>query len=246
MNQTQPSTSGYIHSVETFGSLDGPGIRYVVFLQGCLLRCAYCHNPDTWERGRGKIMTAEKLTEDILRYRNFIASGGVTLSGGEPLLQPDFCLELTRRCKQSGLSVAIDTSGAVSLEQSQPVIDAADLLLLDIKAFDPALCQVLTGQDNRNALKTLRYCESIHKAVWIRHVLVPGVTLVPERLEELALFLKQFSCIQKVELLPFHKMGEFKWENLHLPYTLQDTPAPSREQIEMARTIFREQGFLLN
>lgn len=236
---------GRIHSVETFGALDGPGIRYVLFLQGCPLRCAFCHNPDTWECADGKLVSAEQAAEDILRYKNFIAGGGVTLSGGEPLLQADFCREVLARCRAAGLHTAIDTSGSVPLKICKPAIDAADMLLLDIKAIDPDVCRKLTGQDNRSALEILNYCELTGKEVWIRHVMVPGITLEKSQLTRLADFIKGYSCVTKVELLPFHKMGEYKWETLKLPYTLSDTPEPTRQEIEMARNIFTERGLKL-
>ena len=174
MNKSNQDT-GYLHSVETFGALDGPGIRYVLFLQGCPLRCGFCHNPDTWQACTGKAVTPEDAFEDILKYKNFISSGGVTLSGGEPLLQPEFCQALISLCHSAGIHCAVDTAGSIPLDFCRQAVDAADLLLLDIKALDPTLCQELTGQDNQNALALLEYCEAAQKAVWIRHVLVPGL-----------------------------------------------------------------------
>lgn len=234
---------GRIHSIETFGSLDGPGIRYVVFLQGCPLRCLYCHNVDTWGCDSGTIKSADELVKDILRYRNFIASGGVTLSGGEPLLQHEFATEVIRKCRENSLHTAIDTSGAVPLKVCKEAIDEADLILLDIKAFSPDLCKKITGQNNKNALEILRYREEIGKPVWIRHVIVPGLTLNYALLEELADFLRQFKCITKVELLPFHKMGEYKWEEMNIEYRLKDTNEPTHTEVENAKKIFSERGF---
>lgn len=240
MTESVPASSckGYVHSVETFGALDGPGIRYVVFFQGCPLRCRYCHNPDTWKFADGKRWAAADLVRDILRYRNFISSGGVTLSGGEPLLQPEFCLEILHLCRQNGLHTAIDTGGSIPLEECRECIDAADLLLLDIKALDPQECKDLTGQDNCNALEILRYCEERGREVWIRQVMVPGITLERNRLEHLAEFLKNYRCVKRVELLPFHKMGVYKWTELGIPFTLSDVPEPEEEEMEMARQIF--------
>lgn len=234
--------SGRIHSVETFGALDGPGIRYVVFMQGCLLRCAYCHNPDTWSCAGGKEISADELVNDIKRYKNFITSGGVTLSGGEPLLQPEFCREVLRLCKESGFHTAVDTCGAVGLSDCKDAVDTADMLLLDIKALDPELCRKITGQDNSNAIELLNYCEQTGKRVWIRHVMVPGLTLDRTLLEKLADFIKGYSCVERVELLPFHKMGSFKWENLGIDFTLKDTPIPTKKEIIMAKTIFQSRG----
>ena len=233
---------GRIHSIETFGAVDGPGVRYVLFMQGCPLKCKYCHNPDSWNTTEGKVVTSEEIADDIKSYLNFIKKGGITISGGEPLLQADFILDLIKRCKKLGLHTAIDTAGSIPLERSQAVIDEADLLLLDIKSLDDDICTDLTGVSNSNTLKTLEYCESIGKPVWIRHVMVPGITLNNNLLEKLADFLKDYSCIENVELLPFHKMGEYKWEQLNMKYELYDTPQPEPEQIKMAKEIFIKRG----
>ena len=239
-----PLVTGRIHSIESFGTLDGPGIRYVLFMQGCSLRCLYCHNRDTRELEAGVTMTAGDVLADILTFRNFIARGGVTLSGGEPLLQPDFACELLDGCREHRLHSALDTSGAVSLSLSRPALDRADLILLDIKALDEDLCVALTGASNRNTLATLEYCETSGKAVWIRHVLVPGYTLDEARLNRLADYLLRFTCIRKVELLPFHKMGEYKWEALKSPYALNDTPVPTDEELRRARAVFQSRGLM--
>lgn len=236
---------GYIHSCESFGAVDGPGVRFVVFMQGCPLRCRYCHNPDTWKLTDGKRITAQALADEIGQYRSFIRNGGVTLSGGEPLMQAEFAAELLTLCKAGGLHTAIDTSGAVPLDQCKAAVDAADLILLDIKEGDPKDCRALTGQDNANAYALLEYCERVNKPVWLRHVLVPGLTLDEGKLERLAKRLSAFSCIEKVELNPFHKMGEFKWEQLGLDYTLADTPAPEAEEVARAKAIFAANGLSL-
>jgi len=239
-----PSVTGRIHSIESFGTLDGPGIRYVLFMQGCPLRCLYCHNPDARSMDAGRVMTAGEVLADILTYRPFIARGGVTLSGGEPLLQPEFACELLDGCREHKLHSAIDTSGAIPLSRAAPAIDRADLILLDIKALDDGQCVALTGASNRNALATLEYCETARKAVWIRHVLVPGYTLDEPRLERLADYLLRYACIRKIELLPFHKMGEYKWEALKCPYELKDTPPPTDEEVRRARAVFQRRGLL--
>ncbi len=238
-------TPGRIHSVETFGALDGPGIRYVVFLQGCLLRCAYCHNPDTWDKCDGTSTTAGEVVEKILPYRNFIQSGGITLSGGEPLMQPEFAAAILRLCKEQGFHTAVDTCGAVPMEKCREALEMADMLLLDIKALDTEECQKLTGMGNENALRLLKWCEEIKKPVWIRHVCVPGLTLKTEKLQILADFLSAFSCVEKVELLPFHKMGAYKWEALKVPFTLANTPEPTVTEMENAQAIFRKAGLPL-
>lgn len=235
---------GFIHSVETFGVLDGPGIRYVIFFQGCPLRCLYCHNPDTWRMGASDIkpMTASELVSDALRYKNY-TSGGVTLSGGEPLAQPDFAYALIQLCKSNGFHVAIDTAGSLPLQTCEKAVAAADLILLDLKAVDPVKCRMITGKDNKNAIRLLRHCEEIHKDVWIRHVVVPGLTLDREMLAQTAAFLSPFTCVKKVELLPFHKMGEYKWKELGMDYSLKDVPEPTAAQMEEANAIFRNYSF---
>jgi len=231
--------SGRIHSIESFGTLDGPGVRFVVFLQGCPLRCLYCHNPDTWDPRGGREASVSELMAQIESCRNFIRSGGVTLSGGEPLFQPEFSLALLERCREAGFHTALDTAGSLPLERSRPVIDAADLILLDIKALDPALSRELTGADNANPLATLDDCEAQGKPVWIRHVLVPGWTLDFAKLEELAVFLKPYRCVKRVDLLPFHKMGCFKWRALGLPNRLRETPEPADSERLAAEALFR-------
>ncbi len=232
--------TGRIHSVESFGTLDGPGVRYVVFFQGCPLRCVYCHNPDTWNPDQGRKISVEELMAQIESYRSFIRTGGVTLSGGEPLMQIGFATELLNACKKRGFHTALDTAGSIPLDISHRAIEKADLILLDIKALDPALCIELTGTDNRWALKTLEYCERIGKPVWIRHVLVPGLTLVRSHLEELAAFLKHCQCVERVEVLPYHRMGAFKWRELGLAQPLGDTPEPTGEERKMAEAILEK------
>lgn len=236
---------GRIHSIESFGAVDGPGIRFVVFFQGCPIRCLYCHNPDSWEPSGGKEVTASDLAAQILRYKNFIKNGGVTLSGGEPLFQSRFAEELLKLCKKNGFHTAIDTAGSVPLSVCKSAVDAADMLLLDIKAIDSALAKRITGADNKNALALLKYCEQNKKPVWIRHVLLPGYTLTEEHAHKLGEYLKDFECIKKVELLPFHKMGEYKWETLGLDYTLTDVQPPEPEQVEEIKNILLSYGLKL-
>lgn len=232
------SISGRIHSLESFGTLDGPGVRYLVFFQGCRLRCRYCHNPDTWDENGGTLTTVEELMPKITSCRNFIRSGGVTLTGGEPLLQPEFAAELLKACKKENFHTAIDTSGAIPLDISSSVIDLADMLLLDIKALDDDLCRKLTGAGNSDTFATLDYCEKSGKPVWIRHVLVPGWTLDFDSLKQLAAKLDSFNCVKRVELLPYHKLGEYKWEHLGVKNTLLDTPAPAKELVAEAEKLF--------
>lgn len=229
-----------IHSLESFGTVDGPGIRFVIFLQGCPLRCLYCHNPDTWDAAApGKYrMTPEELLQEVLKYKNFIARGGVTVTGGEPLLQADFLYEFYRLCREQGIHTALDTSGFVYTPKALRVLEQVDLVLLDIKALQPELHQTLTRVKRDNTLKFLDYLEEIRKPTWIRHVLVPGYTDDEARLRELAVFLKKYSVVEKVELLPYHTMGAFKYEQLGIDYPLKGVEPLSKERLARAKEIF--------
>ena len=238
-----PTAEGRIHSVETFGSLDGPGIRYIVFFQGCPLRCLYCHNVDTLDPKGGMLKTSDEIVADILRYKSFISTGGVTLSGGEPLFQPEFEKEFLVKCHENGIHTAIDSSGGIPLQKCKEALDEADLILLDIKALPDDLCTRIIGQSSKNSIDILNYREKTGKSVWIRHVIVPGLTLDYGLLTSLADFLKNYKCIERIELLPFHKMGEYKWKELNKAYTLTDTPEPTYTEIENAKRIFSERGF---
>jgi len=231
---------GYIHSVETFGAVDGPGIRYVVFMQGCPIRCQYCHNPDTWKVKVGTEVSVSQLVKDIKPYINYIKLGGVTISGGEPLLQAKFVYRLIKSLHKLGLNVAIDTAGSLPLDSTKKTIDASDMLLLDIKAIDNDLHKQVTGTSNKNMLETINYCEKTNKPVWVRHVVVPGLTYDEKHLEELAKFLVNYKCVKNIELIGFHKMGEFKWKELVLEYKLLETPEASKEQMKTARDIFEK------
>lgn len=234
---------GTIHSVETMGTLDGPGLRYVIFMQGCSMRCRYCHNPDSWDFNGGTRMSVEELVRDILSYRSFITTGGgVTISGGEPLAQAPFVLALVRALKEEGIHTAIDTAGNVPLELSGAVLREADLILLDIKSLDERQAFSLTGMGNSDTLATLAYCQAIGKDVWIRHVLVPGWTLAETRLSELSHFLTAFSVVKTVELLPYHNLGAYKWEQLKMRYPLKDVKSPTGAELMRSRAIFEEQG----
>ncbi len=233
---------GYIHSIETCGTVDGPGIRYVAFLQGCPLRCLYCHNPDSWQYGTGQTMRASALVGDILKYRSFIRNGGVTFSGGEPLSQVPFVTNVFSRLKLRGIHTAVDTSGIIPVSTCQSALEVTDLVILDIKAIDSDLCKTVSGGDNRRALQLLDWCEAEEKPVWIRHVVVPGFTDRVEDLEALATYLKPFRCIQKVQLLPFHQMAIHKWEHLNVPYTLEHVNPPTPEQMRQANAMLRDVG----
>ena len=235
---------GRIHSIETLGAVDGPGLRYVLFVQGCPLKCLYCHNPDSWDFTKGTLTNSKSVVENIKPYISFIKNGGVTISGGEPLAQPEFVLDIINRCHELGLHVAIDTSGAINLRAVSHVIDAADMLLLDIKALDDDVFTELTSVSNAATMRILEYTRVTNKPIWIRHVLVPGYTLDYKKLENLADFLMLYPNIQKIELLPFHKMGEFKWEELGKEYKLYDTREPTFEEIQKAEEIFKVRGLI--
>ncbi|MDR1805215.1 MAG: pyruvate formate lyase-activating protein [Clostridium sp.] len=235
------SVPGSIYHTETFGTVDGPGVRFVVFLQGCPLRCLYCHNPDSVS-GRGLRRTAGSLVKEILGYRSFL-SGGVTFSGGEPLLQYNFVAACERLLAEQGLSCAIDTAGLEEPREAAEAIGLAELLLLDIKASCAEMALRVTGRDDRAGLATLEYCEEIGKPVWVRHVLLPGYTLEENELTALAQKIRPYSCVKKIELLPFHKFGEPKWEACGRKYLLTDTPAVTREETQWAKEIFIKNGF---
>lgn len=236
---------GKIHSLESFGTVDGPGIRFVIFMQGCPLRCLYCHNPDTWDpKADSKyMMSPSELMKEVLKYKNFIASGGVTVTGGEPLLQAGFIKEFFILCKENGIHTSLDTSGAVYTQEALEVLKYTDLVLLDIKTTDAALHQQLTGAKPDNTLKFLDYLEANQIPTWIRHVIVPGLTDDEERLTELAGFLSHYKTVEKVELLPYHVMGIHKYEQLGMEYKLKGVEALSSERFEIAKEIFKKSGF---
>lgn len=233
-----------IHSLESFGTVDGPGIRFVIFLQGCPLRCLYCHNPDTWDiKSRGKYqLTSEELLSEVLKYKNFIAKGGVTVTGGEPLMQAEFVREFFLLCKENGIHTALDTSGAIFTQPVKDLLDVTDLVLLDIKSIDTDQYKKLTGAKINNTLKSLNYLEEKGIPTWVRHVVVPGWTDDDALLKKLANFLKPYNCIEKVELLPYHKMGVHKYEELGLKYKLEKAPALADDRVQNARAIFSEAG----
>lgn len=229
-----------VHSFESFGTVDGPGIRFVMFLQGCSLKCKYCHNRDTWNHCGGTEYSLEEILTKIEKYKNYFkpSGGGVTISGGEPLLQVKFLLELLPILKRDDIHVAIDTSGSFDLtEDIKKVINLADLFLLDIKCINDEICKDLTGVSNKKELAFAEYLNSIHKPMWIRQVLVPGITDHEEDLLKLKEFIASLSNVEKVEILPYHDMGRFKWEQLGLKYELDGVPAATSEDVERAKKI---------
>lgn len=232
---------GRIHSIETCGTVDGPGIRYVIFTQGCPLRCQYCHNPDTWNINNGKTYTVDELMVDIQKYKSYMkfSGGGVTVSGGEPLLQPGFVKELFMRCKEEGIHTALDTSGFIPLDKVKDVLEYTDLVMLDIKNMIPERYKEITSVSLSPTLEFARYIDEKGIKSWIRYVLVPGLSDNDESLHALGQFLEDFKHLEKVQLLPFHKMGEFKWEELGYEYQLKDTSEPTSQEIEHATSILK-------
>jgi len=234
---------GLIHSFETFGTKDGPGIRFVLFLQGCPLRCLYCHNPDAWIPSGNKYeMSAGEVMQEIRKVKSFLRKGGVTVSGGEPLLQPDFVAELFQMCKEEGLHTAVDTSGYILNDKVKEVLRYTDLVLLDIKHINPVKYKNLTARPLEPTLKFMAYLSEIEKPVWLRYVLVPGFTDEEQDLNEWAEYVSQYKNVERVDILPFHQMGIHKWEQIGKEYKLKDIPTPSQEEIDKATRIFKSYG----
>lgn len=228
---------GRIHSVETFGTVDGPGIRFVAFMQGCPLRCLFCHNPDTWNAtGTCQYeLTPEELTAEVLSYRSFLSNGGVTLSGGEPLLQPEFARQFFYLCRQEGLHTALDTSGACLTKATDRVLDVTNLVLLDIKTMDAALYPKLTGKGQANNLAFLDHLEERGIDTWIRHVVVPGLTDDDVWLQRLGQHVSRYNVVKKIEILPYHTLGEYKYRRLGIRYPLEGVKPLSARRAEEIR-----------
>jgi pyruvate formate lyase activating enzyme len=239
---------GRINKLETFGSVDGPGVRFVVFTQGCPMRCQFCHNPETWDFKGDKAgaydISAQDLLKKALRYQSYWGKdGGITVSGGEPLAQIDFLIEFFEAAKAAGVHTCLDTSG-VNFVRNEPyfgkfkrLMDATDLLLVDIKNIDPAEHKKLTGHDNKNILDMFRYLDEINKPIWIRHVLVPGGSDNDELLIKTREFIDTLHNVQKVEVLPYHALALAKYQELGIDYVLKDVKSPSPERIANAKKI---------
>lgn len=233
---------GRIHSFESFGTVDGPGVRFVTFMQGCPLRCQFCHNPDTWDLN-GKCQyefTPEQLRDEVVKYRSFIKSGGVTVSGGEPLMQSEFVAEFFRLCHAEGLHTALDTSGAIITDKVLEVLDNTDLVLLDIKTMDAELYPTLTGVKQNNNLAFLDILEERKIKTWVRHVVVPNLTDNDEWLRKLGEHVSHYDCVEKIEILPYHTLGTYKYEKLGEKYKLEGVPALSAQRANEIRSMMSQ------
>ena len=229
-----------VHSIESFGTVDGPGIRFVLFLQGCHLQCKYCHNRDTWDMKGGEYKTLDDIFEKIKRYKNYmmLSGGGVTVTGGEPLLQVKFLIELFKKLKQEGIHTCIDTSGIVAItDDIKELLKYTDLVLLDIKHIDDEKCKKLVGVSNKRELEFAQYLSDNNIKIWIRQVLVPGYTDDEEDLKKLKKFIKSLKTVENVQILPYHSMGKFKWEKLGSNYELEDVRDANQEDVERVKKI---------
>ena len=235
---------GYIHQLESFGSVDGPGVRFIIFFAGCPLRCKYCHNPDTWDMMKGNQYTADELLDEAITCREYWGTkGGITVSGGEPLAQIDFLLELFTNAKERGINTCIDTAGGPFtregewFEKFKRLMNVTDVLLMDIKHINEEEHIKLTGHTGKNIIEMFRYLDEINKPVWIRHVLVPGITDNDEYLIQTRDFIRTLGNVQRVEVLPYHGLGAMKYKDLGIDYVLKDTNSPTAERVQNAREI---------
>lgn len=228
---------GKIHSIETMAAVDGPGIRFAVFMQGCPQRCIYCHNPDTWKASGGEEMTAEEIVKKVVRYKAYFGKdGGITVSGGEPFMQPEFLTELLRLCKENGIHTAVDTCGFYLDDKVKEALLYTDLVLLDIKHTNADAFKKITKQDFSHTLKFLDYMKDIQKPLWIRQVILPGYTDSEEQINALVDLVKG-ARVEKFELLPYHTLGVSKWEELGIPYEIPEITPPDNEKMKTLRKI---------
>jgi len=241
------NVTGYLHSVETAGALDGPGIRRVLFLNGCPLNCVYCHNPDTRKYKGGTKTDAFTELRAIARQKEMLLSmkGGVTLSGGEPLWQPAFVKAIFEGSKMMGLHTALDTSGFLGKKADDELLSFTDLVLLDIKHFDPDAYKRVTGVDLQPTLDFAERLSALKKPVWMRFVLVPGYTDDMDSISRMAAYAKDLGNVERVEVLPFHKMGEYKWEAMEMDYALFDIQEPEPDLVTMAKSRFEDEGMVV-
>lgn len=235
---------GYVHSSISGGAVDGPGMRFVLFVTGCQMRCLYCHNPDTWRRRSGDPKTVDEIVEQVRKIASFIkATGGITISGGEPLVQAEFVHEIFRQCKEKfKLHTALDTNGLLAANLPDEWFDVVDLVMLDIKHINPDKHQALTHAPLQPVLDFAKRLERMGKPAWVRYVLVPGWTDSEETVDEMADYVATLSNVERVEVLPFHKMGEYKWEELGMTYELSDTQAPEQAVVDRVKAQFEKRG----
>lgn len=235
---------GRVHSIETFGTVDGPGIRYILFMQGCPLRCKYCHNRDTWDTKGGKEYTTDEIIDGALKYSSYMkfSGGGITVSGGEATLQPEFLTELFAKAKKNSIHTCLDTSGFVDIEKVDPILDNTDLVLLDLKHMVEEKSRDLTGVGVEKSLKLAKHLDERNIPVWIRHVLVPGVTDDVENLEKFGQFVSTLNNVERVELLPYHSIGVHKWESMGLDYELKNVEDATQEDVDKAAEIIEKFG----
>lgn len=237
---------GNIHSFESFGTQDGPGIRFVFFMQGCPLRCLYCHNPDTWNlKTKMQQLTPQEAFEEVRKVKGFLKTGGVTISGGEPLLQAEFILELFKICRQEGIHTCIDTSGFVFNKKVKEVLEYTDLVLLDIKHIDSEKYKHLTSKPLEPTLKFMDHLAEIDKPTWLRYVLTPSLSDKEEDLHNWAKYAAKYKNVYRVDILPFHQMGTEKWEQIGEEYKLKGLATPTLEEIKKATEIFKSYGLQL-
>jgi pyruvate formate lyase activating enzyme len=238
------TVTGSVHSWDVSTGVDGPGTRFVVFTSGCPLRCLYCQNPETWHMRDGRRTTVDELLTEITKYRRFIevAGGGFTVSGGEPLLQPDFVADLLHRVKDLGLHTALDTSGYLGTRATDTLLADTDLVLLDIKSWDPNRYRRLTGVNIAPTLAFARRLSDMDKPMWVRFVLVPGLTDTPDDVEGIASFVSRLSTVERVDVLPFHRLGAAKYTTLGLPFPLAHTPPPDADLVRRVREQFTRHG----
>ncbi len=238
---------GLIHSLESFGTVDGPGIRYVIFMQGCPMRCIYCHNPDTWKIGTGKEITSEEIISEFNKNRPFYQKGGITVTGGEPLIQIDFLIDLFKKAKKEKIHTCIDTSGITYnpenegyIKKLDELIKYTDLVMLDIKHIDPDKHKEITGKDNKNILAFAKYLEAKKIPIWVRHIIIENITDVPEELIKLGEFIGGLKNLRALDVLPYHTMGVNKYKELGIPYPLEGVKAlPLEKAIEAKRYILQ-------
>lgn len=252
MSTTEQPILGNVHSIESFGSVDGPGVRFIVFMQGCRMRCQFCHNPDTWalHNDKAKQRTADDVLEEALHYKSYWGKkGGITVSGGEPLLQLDFLIDLFKKAKAQGVNTTLDTCGQPFTHEEpffskfKELMEVTDLLLFDIKLIDDEAHKQLTGQHNSSILEMAKYLSDIGKPVWIRHVLVPERSDYDEYLIRLDVFIKTLKNVDKVEILPYHTMGRYKWEELGISYPLEEIDPPTEERVQNAKELLHVEEY---